>query len=321
MGKRAWWLALPALVLVACSAQPQAGETSPTASAPTSCRLPVIAETQGQGSAPKQAGFVSLPGTVFSPDPGAAGGSFYSESLKRWVGARPPTLAPDGLSYAYFDGGTKAGNLEVADLKTGAFRLLATGGPWQVVGVGRDAVYVMEMEYVASPAYGLVGVSHGLWMVGLNGGVPVRLTSDDLYWSWVEGNTIYAAGSTRDVAGGPSPIVRFDVGAQTVATWFDGGARTRLLAVDAGGAGLALTEGTDEELWRIPATGEPVRIWSGPKDGIHPWGPVAVEGSDVWLSSLAATPQWAIYNYSPGEGLRQVATGADHPLTVAGTCA
>jgi hypothetical protein len=268
-----------------------------------------------------QAGFVSLPATTFAADSQAAGGSFYDRALGRWVAVGPPVLSADGLIYAFFDGGTKPGNLELADLKTGAFRLLATGGPWQVVGIGADAVYMMEIEYVQTAAYGQLGVSRGLWKVQLSGGAPTRLSSDSLYWSWVDSRAVYAAGTTTDVAGGPNPVVRFDLSTGQAAKWFDRAARTRLLAVDASGAGFVLTEGADEELWRIPATGEPIKVWSGTTDAIRPWSPVAVDGSDVWFSSSTSVPQWAIYHYSPQHGLQQMALFSDHPITVAGPCA
>lgn len=314
-----WRLAGLALVLVACSTQSQAA-ASPAPTESASCRLPVIARVHGQGPGPLQAGFLTLPSASFVADPGAAGGSFYDAVLKRWVAEGPPALSADGLSYVFFDGGTKPGNLELADLKTGAFRLIASGGPWQVVGVATDAVYMMQMEYVESAAYGQIGVSHGLWKVQLSGGSPSRLTNDSLSWSWVDSQAVYAAGSTLDVAGGPNPVVRFDLRTGHLATWFDIGARTRILAVDGTGTGYAITEGTDEELWRIPATGEAVKVWSGAPDAIHPWGPVAVEGSGIWLSSLSLSPQWAIYHYTPGHGLEQVALFTDHPVTVAGAC-
>lgn len=314
--RRLAWLAV---VLMACTAQPPTSVVSPS---PAPCRLPVIGGTNGQGSGPQQAGFLSLPGGNFAPDQGSAGGSFYDPALKRWVAVGPPALSADGLSYAFFDGGTKPGNLELADVKNGTFRLLATGGPWQVVGVGSDAVYVMQMEYVQSAAFGQLGVSHGLWKVALSGGPPTRLSSDTLNWQWVVDSTVYGAGSTLDVAGGPSPVVRFDGGTgQMKGMWFDSpGTSTHILAVDSGGNGLVLTEGADEEMWRIAANGEPVRVWSGAANGMHPWGPVAVDGSTVWLSSSSSTRAWAIYRYSPATGLRQVAL-FDHPVTVAGRCA
>jgi hypothetical protein len=320
MGRIAARLAWLALAMVACSTQPQTGGAGPTTSPSVACRLPVIAASHGEGSGPLQPGFISLPATTFTPDPASAGGSFYDQALQRWVAVGPPTLSADGLSYAFFDGGTKPGNLELADLASGGFRLLATGGPWQVVGTGRDAVFVMQMEYVESAAYGRLGISHGLWKVPVSGGAPVKLTGDSLDWSWVDGRAVYAAGDTQDMAGGPNPVVRFDLSTGRVGTWFDGGARTSVLVVDTAGTALVITEGAEEALWRIPATGGPVKVWSGAPDSIHPWAPVAVDGAGVWFSSASSAPQWAIYHYTPSTGLRQVAAFPDHPVTVAGAC-
>jgi hypothetical protein len=93
------------------------------------------------------------------------------------------------------------------------------------------------------------------------------------------------------------------------------------LSVDSGGSGLILTEAADEEVWRVAPSGDAVEVWSGPTDAIRPGAPVAVDGSDVWLSSDSLTPAWAVYHFSPQGGFQQVATFTDHPVSVAGPCA
>jgi hypothetical protein len=317
--RRLAWLAL---LLVACSAQPPVTATSPGATpSPVSCRLAVIAGTRGQGSGPQQAGFLSLPGMTFTPALDAGDGMFYDGPLKRWVPAGPPALASDGLTYAIVAGDTKLSRLYLVDLRTGGEVLLATGGPWQVVGIEPDAVYVMRIEYVESPAYGQLPISHGLWRVPRDGGPPVALTSDSTDWQILGSGAAWGGGSTLDVAGGPNDVVRLDLATRQLTTWFSPGMRSRVIAVDRSSAILVMSEAADDELWRVTSPGRAVKVWSGTTDVLGPWYPAANDGDVVWFSSRSGTPAWAIFRYSPDRGLQQVASFTDHPVSVAGPCA
>jgi hypothetical protein len=104
-------------------------------------------------------------------------------------------------------------------------------------------------------------------------------------------------------------------------TWFAPGKRSHVLAVDAGGVPLIMSEAADEELWRVPNPNGAVEVWSGPADGPRPYYPAAVDSAVVWFSSANPTPTWSIYRYSAAAGLEVVASFADHPMTVAGPCA
>lgn len=312
-------LALLGVFFVACSAQPAAVATSTPGS--SVCRLAVIQGTHGQGSGPQTPGFLTIPGNTFVAATGAGDGMFYDRALTRWVPAGPPALSADGKQYALVEGDTKTSKVHLVDIASGTDRLVATGGPWEGVGLAADAYYVMRVEYVDSAAYGQLAISQGLWKLPLSGAAPVPLTSDARGWVWVAAGHVYGAGFTVDVAGGPNDVARLDLSTGQATSWFDHHARTRILSVDAGGSALVLTEAADEEVWRVAPSGDAVEVWSGPSDSIRPGYPVAVDGSDVWLSSESLTPAWAIYHFSPRSGFHQVATFTDHPVSVAGPCA
>ena len=296
-----------AVLAVACSTQPSANATQTS----SPCKLAVI-----RGSP----GFLTVPGGVFSPAPGAGSGTYYDKPLRKWVPGGPPALAADGLRYAYVEGDTAASKAHMVDLKSGADVVVATGGPWEIAGLGPDAVYVMRIEYQDSAAYGRLAIGRGLSNLPLSGGSPTELTSDAEFWRWFAQGAVYGGGITLDVAGGPNDVIRFDVGTMRTTTWFSHNVRSRLVAVDASGAALILAESDHSELWRVARPDAAVKVWSGATDTFVPIGPVAVDGSDVWMSSAPLKPSWDIVHFSPGGGLRRVATFTDR-VTVAGPCA
>jgi hypothetical protein len=314
--KRWVWLAL---LVAACSAPQASSSSSPITHSPTPstsiCRLPVI------GGSSQTPGFLSIPGLTFSPASDAGHIRFYDRQLARWVPWGPPALAGDGLSYAFVDGDNKSSRLHLVDLRTSGDVVLAQGGPWRVVGVQPDAVYVMLIEYLPeSPAYGVIAAGRGLWKAPIKGGAPVRLTSDEREWV-VEGGAAWGGGSTVNVAGGPNDIVRLDLRTNQLTTWFAPGKRSHLLAVDSGGAPLIMSEAADQELWRVPAPDGGVQIWAAPIDGPKPSYPVVVDGAVVWFSSANLAPTWSIFRYSWPRGLELVANFTDYPVSVAGPCA
>ena len=266
---------------------------------------------------------MSLPGTgfSFSPAPNAGAGVFYDRPLARWVPWGPAALSADGSSYAYADGDRVSSRVHLVDLRTNRDIVLADGGPWGVVGLQPDAVYMMRLEYLPeSPAFGVIAAGRGLWKVPLKGGVPVKLTSDTREWM-ISAGVAWGGGSTLNIAGGPNDIVRMDLQTMQVTTWFAPGKRSHVLAVDARGVPLIMSEAADQELWRVPAPGGGAKIWSGPTDGPRPYYPVAVDGGVIWFSSANSTPSWSIFRYSAARGLELVANFSDHPVSVAGPCA
>ena len=69
------------------------------------------------------------------------------------------------MTYAYIDGNQQSSRIHLVDLRTNHDKLLAEGGPWRIVGLRPDAVYVERLEYFDTNAYGLLAVSRGLWCV------------------------------------------------------------------------------------------------------------------------------------------------------------
>lgn len=283
----------------------------------------MIQGSPGQGSGPQTPGFMTIPGNTFVAATDAGDGMFYDRALKRWIGWGPPAMSADGTRYAYveFLSATKTSRVHVVDVRSGTDQVIASGGPWLGVGLDGDAVYVERYEFMESVAYGTLEVGKGLWKVPLNGGAPAQLTSDSRNWAWVANGYAYGDRSTVDVAGGPNDVARLDLHSGQITTWFNPNMRASVLAVDATGAVLVTTEASDEEIWRVTKPGEAVEVWSGPTDGFRPAPPVAVDGSDVWLSGASFSRAWAIYHYSPQGGMQQAAIFTDRPISVAGPCA
>src|ERR1700737_3599838 len=128
-------LAALAFLLIGCTGQPPiSASTTPS---PSGCRLPVIAGSIGQGSGPQTAGFLSLPSSAYSFTAAvdAGDGMYYDKPLKRWVPWGPPALSADGSSYAYVDGDNTSSKVDLVDVATNADVVLATGGPWRLVGL------------------------------------------------------------------------------------------------------------------------------------------------------------------------------------------
>lgn len=317
---RGWLAAI--VLLVACSNQsPAAAHTQTPAASPAQwlCSLAVI-EGWPPGSGTVQPGFQPLPDGKFVPVTDT-GHPYWDRPMKRWVAVGPPDLAADGRRYAYITGGSASSDVHVVDVATGADRVIASGGPWQVAGWGTDAVFATRVEYVDSVAYGTIGFGKGLWELPLDGSKPLQFTNDSMIWRWVGGGGVWSGGPF-DVAGGPNAVSRFDLQTMQTTTLFSHGERSRVLAIEASGAAVILTEGSVDQLWRVSAAGDSTGVWLGNTAGLRPESPVAVDGSDVWLSSAMPPPesQWAIFHLSVAGPLQQVAPFTDRPVQVAGGC-
>lgn len=321
--RRLAWLAL---ILVACSTGQTASEASPTptqAMPPAwSCRLPVISGSAGQGSGPLTPGFLSLPGSSFTPAIAAGDGLYYNRRLARWVAWGPESFSEESSTYAYVEGDQKTSRIHLVDLTATKDTVLAEGGPWRLVGLQRDAAYVMRIDYLPeSPAYGVMVAGRGLWKVPLGGGAPVQLTSDSRGWAFVSKGAAWGHSNTLDVAGGPNDVVRLDLKTREQTVWFDVHKRSHVLAIDASGVPLIMSEAASNELWRVPSPDSDVRIWSSKANENGPYAPVAVDGDVVWFSSRSLAREWSIYRYAPPHGVELVASFTDHPVWVAGPCA
>ena len=244
---------------------------------------------------------------------------YYDKPLARWVPWGPPALSSDGLTYAYVDGDQTRSRVHLVDVRTERDTQLAEGGPWRLVGLAPEGIYLMRIEYVDTAAYGLMAFGHGLWQLPLTGGVADQLTSDTRSWTLGPG-AAWGGGSTMDDAGGPNDIIRFDLKTKQSTVWFAPGKRSRVLGTDGLGIPLIMSEAADVELWMVPTPDTRVEIWSGPTNGPRPWAPVAFDGGTIWFSSANMARTWNIFRYT-GTGLEVMADFSDHPVTVAGPCA
>ena len=319
--RRLAWLAL---ILVACSTGQTASEASPkpTQATPSawSCRLPIVVWSTDPAGGPPTHGFLRLPINIFTSAPGTGKGLFYNRSLGRWVEWAPESFSDDGSRYAYAEGDNKSGRVHLVDVATMKDTVLADGGPWRVVGLQPEAVYAMRIEFLPeSPAFGVMQLSRGLWKIPLGGGGPVQLTSDSRIWPYVSKGAAWGHSFSLNIAGGPNDVVLLDLKTREQTVWFDVGKRSHVLAIDGTGTPLIMSEAGTQELWRVPAPGAAVKIWSGSANEMSPSTPVAVDGDVIWFSSpdMGST---GIYRYSAPRGLELVGS-LDRPAWVAGPCA
>src|ERR1700757_3849662 len=91
-------LAVLAVALVACSAEPSSVTTSPDLVS-SDCTLPVLKAPPGMSDESAELGFVHIPGGEFSSAPEAQE-PYYDKPLKRWVPGGPPALSADGFTLA-----------------------------------------------------------------------------------------------------------------------------------------------------------------------------------------------------------------------------
>ena len=133
--------------------------------------------------------------------------------------------------------------------------MLAEGGPWNVIGLQPDAVYVTRVEFLPeSPAFGLLVQPRGLWKVPVSGGAAVQLTNDTLGWAYVSNGAAWALSRSLNIAGAPSDVLRLDLQIRQLTTWFAPGKRVVVLAIDSIGVPLIMSEADSNELWRVPAS-------------------------------------------------------------------
>lgn len=321
-------LLLILLTLAGCSESSTSAAHSP--SAQTGCRLAVQqSDVKGNNTVD---GFIHIPsGTTFEPATGAAG-RVYDAALGRWIEADWGGMSPDGLSYAFTDGDANQSRVHITDLRTGADRVVTTGGPWAVVGLQPDGVYLRRIVYGAdTAAFGRLSTSAGLWFQALSGGTPKQLTSDSRGWQFVHAG--FAWGTELNKAdphpvggdGGYSPnqVVRLNLVDRSLEQWlYRPGMGVTIVGLDRTGAPFVSANGAQVELWRLDRVNVAEPVWRGIWGDLAPAGPMISDGDSVWLSSFIPAPPYypAIYRWTGSSGIHLVAQFSDRQVMVAGPC-
>ena len=317
------------VTLVGCSQSSGAASSSPSAAA--GCRLAVQqSDVKGNNTI---GGFLTVPGgTTVEPAAGAAGAN-YNPALGRWVTSAWGVWSADGLTSTHIDGDTTTSRVHLVDLRTGADRVLATGGPWSVVAFEAEGIYLMKLVYgPPSAAFGTLATPQGLWLLPLNGGAPQQITADHRSWQAVHGGLAWANELNRadpqpyggDVGYSPNQIVRMDLATRTTETWlYTPGESASVMGVDRAGVPFVESQnGGKQEVWRLDRAKPEAPIWAAKWGELGPSMPMVADGSVVWMSGWLPSPPYspAVYRWSAASGLQLVARFDDRRVWVAGPC-
>ena len=338
-----------ALMLAGCAGATKASSgdttvsssTTPTASvsltatasaAGLSCRLPVVTWTQtAQGQVPSE-GFLTYPGGQLSGDPnggvvldgsryrstaqpylygGGPGAGSYDWPLGRWLPAKPRSVSPDGLHYAY---SSEFGAIHVVDVATGIDRTLkGPEGPDTVLYYAKEGVYFNhEWEGPAGP---------GLWLLDPATGTVQTVFSDKSvdavggFAAWLpDVNPADPHPVFSQYTGGnmPNEILRRDLnGGPTVRWFYQPGKTLAVVGFDQNKHPLIVAEslGTPDtsQIWQVPAANQGHRLYSGSQVA-----EVVADDHGIWFAD-----QQGISLYTPTHGLQKVSTLV---ADLAGTC-
>lgn len=309
-----------------------AGSTTSAAPSPNlGCRL-AVRQFDADGNSATD-GFIRIPdGTIFEPAVGASG-VIYDAALGRWINGDSGGLSPDGLSYAFIDGDTNQSRVHITDLRSGADRIVATGGPWAVVGLQPDGVYLEKIVYGPdTAAFGRLTTPVGLWFQAVSGGSPEQLTSDGRSWQFVHAGFAWGIEFNRadphpfggDLGYSPNQVVRLNLVDRSLERWlYRPGMAVSLLGVDRTGAPFVDAQnGARVELWRLQSMSVSQALWQGDWGVLAPASPIVSDGDSVWMSSFAPTPPYfpAIYRWTGSSGIHLVAQFNDKRVLVAGPC-
>ncbi len=322
-------LLLIALTLAGCAQS--STSTAPSPRPQTGCRLAVQQfDLAGNNTAD---GFIHIPGgKTIEPAPGASG-RIYDAAIGRWINGDWGGLSPDGLSYAFTDGDTNQSRVHITDLRSGTDRVVTTGGPWAVVGLQPDGVYLRKIVYGPdTAAFGRLSTSAGLWFQALRGGAPEQLTSDSRSWLFIHAGFAWGIelnkADPRPLGGdggySPNQVMRLDLVDRSSEPWlYRPGMGVDILGLDGTGAPFVVAQnGAHVELWRLYSANVAEAVWRGNWGDVAPAGPMVADGDSVWLSSFIPAPPYnpAIYRWTGFSGIHLVAQFSDRRVMVAGPC-
>jgi len=296
------------------------------------CRLPVVMWTQTpQGQVPSE-GFVTYPGGGFTTDAnggvvldgtryrttakpylygGGPGAGSYDWPLGRWLPAKPGSVSPDGLHYAY---STDFGAIHIVDVATGIDRTLkGPEGPDTVLYYAKEGVYFNhEWEGPAGP---------GLWLLDPATGAVQTVFSDKSvqavggFAAWLpdvnpaDPHPVFSQYTGTNM---PNQTLRRDLnGGQTVRWFYQPGKSVAVVGFDQDKHPLIVAESLGSpdsfQIWQVPAANQGHQLYSGTQ-----FAETVADSHGIWFAN-----QQGISLYTPALGLQKVSTIA---ADLAGPC-
>ncbi len=304
------------------SASPATAAAPTTATpAPSSCRLPVASDdapVDGRlaDGASGRGGFVTFPGGTFAADSTSLGS--YDRAHTKWLPVLRDRISPDGNRYAWgeyrTDSGPTTGIIHVVDAGTGADHTVLVPAPSMVVSYETDGIYVARVV----PNSG--APPQGLTLVDPTGAGTFRQIVADGTWTYIGGGFAFGADldpSIPELAGVGGPgranrVRKMDVqtGAISVVSTSPS-AQSTILGVSPATPVVSVETATSYKV----VIGGTTLFSAGPSDG-NPRGPIVVDGSTIWFSSLSG----AVWRWDGSGPAAQVATVPLKGVQVAGAC-
>jgi hypothetical protein len=283
------------------------------------------------GILPGSAGFVQMPGGIFTPDPksnipipgrvdqtGLRRGYTYDPVHTKWLPVPRDWVMPDFSSYIYVGIEMVIGNqpaLHWVDVATGKDTLWPHG----------EDIYGFPTALRPEGVYGAPGPE----ILVLVDPLGVRYTVDQGHYGLFEVITtswLYAARSDSGAAVQLSEVDRINANTGTVTTWFTDPSATNLpIGLDAAGSPIiasgVLSHRTNQmvasRIWiaRIPSTGtspESNLLYSNDSDPLVMMGSPIVSHGALWFAT-----DHGIYEYDFQSGFRQASPFSGY---IAGGC-
>jgi hypothetical protein len=242
---------------------------------------------------------------------GGPGAGAYDWQLGRWLPARPRSVSPDGLHYAY---STDFGAIHVVDVATGIERTFkAPDGPDTVLYYAKEGVY-FNHEWEGPPG-------PGLWLLDPTTGNVQTVFSDKSvqavggFAAWLpDVNPADPHPIFDQHSGGymPNQVLRRDLnGGPTVRWFYQPGKSVLVLGFDRDRHPLIVSEtlGSPDtvQIWQVPTANQGHLLYSGTQ-----LANIVADDHGVWFAD-----QQGVSLYTPAQGLQRVSTAE---ATLAGPC-
>jgi hypothetical protein len=242
---------------------------------------------------------------------GGPGAGSYDWQLGRWLPAKPRSVSPDGLRYAY---GTGFGPIHLVDVATGIDRAFkGPAGPDTVLYYAEEGVY-FNHEWEGPPG-------PGLWLLDPTTGTVQTVFSDKSveavggFAAWLpdvnpaDPHPIFDQYSGENY---PNQVLRRDLnGGPTVRWFYQPGRIVTVVGFDRDRHPLIVSETLSSpntvQIWQVPAANQGHQIYSGTQ-----LAEIVADDHGIWFAD-----QQGISLYTPAQGLQRVSTAE---ATLAGPC-